>query len=76
MRQVVQAVVATQQSAVESLPLHLQGGENKCGAEVPPLPFGPNEKRHCRADGGKETATPEQLGKEGEKREDLYYYDP
>ncbi|CAK0838914.1 unnamed protein product [Prorocentrum cordatum] len=45
MRQVVQAVVATQQSAVELLPLQLQGGENKCGVAAPPLPFGPNEKR-------------------------------
>ncbi|CAK0847613.1 unnamed protein product, partial [Prorocentrum cordatum] len=76
MRQVVQAVVATQQSAVELLPLQLQGGENKCGVAVPPLPFGPNEKRYFRADGGAEMATAEQLGREGETEEALWFYDP
>ncbi|CAK0911448.1 unnamed protein product, partial [Prorocentrum cordatum] len=77
MRQVVQAVVATQQSAVELLPLQLQGGENKCGVAVPPLPFGPNEKRYFRADGGAEMATAEQLGAEGETGpQELWFYEP
>ncbi|CAK0895070.1 unnamed protein product, partial [Prorocentrum cordatum] len=77
MRQVVQAVVATQQSAVELLPLQLQGGENKCGVAVPPLPFGPNEKRYFRADGGAEMATAEQLGAEGETEpQELWFYVP
>ncbi|CAK0817607.1 unnamed protein product, partial [Prorocentrum cordatum] len=77
MRQVVQAVVATQQSAVELLPLQLQGGENKCGVAVPPLPFGPNEKRYFRADGGAEMATAEQLGVEGETEpQELWFYEP
>ncbi|CAK0850189.1 unnamed protein product, partial [Prorocentrum cordatum] len=76
MRQVVQAVVATQQSAVELLPLQLQGGENKCGVEVPPLPFGPNEKRYFRADGGAEMATAEQLGDGGETEPQGYWRRP
>ncbi|CAK0814408.1 unnamed protein product, partial [Prorocentrum cordatum] len=77
MRQVVQAVVATQQSAVELLPLLLQGGENKCGVAVPPLPFGPNEKRYFRADGGAEMVTAEQLGVEGETEpQELWLYEP
>ncbi|CAK0792583.1 unnamed protein product, partial [Prorocentrum cordatum] len=77
MRQVLQAVVATQQSAVELLPLQLQGGENKCGVAVPPLPFGPNEKRYFRADGGAEMATAEQLGVEGETEpQELWFYEP
>ena len=76
-RQLVQAVVATQQSAVELLPLQLQGGENRCGVQVPPLPFGPNEKRYSRADGGAEMATAEQLGVEGEMEpKELWFYDP
>ncbi|CAK0841403.1 unnamed protein product, partial [Prorocentrum cordatum] len=76
MRQVVQAVVATQQSAVELLPLQLQGGENKCGVTVPPLPFGPNEKRYFRADGGAEMATAEQLGDGGETEpQELWFYE-
>ncbi|CAK0862279.1 unnamed protein product, partial [Prorocentrum cordatum] len=77
MRQVVQAVVATQQSAVELLPLQLQGGENKCGVTVPPLPFGPNEKQYFRADGGAEMATAEQLGDGGETEpQELWFYEP
>ncbi|CAK0863360.1 unnamed protein product [Prorocentrum cordatum] len=77
MRQVVQAAVATQQSAVELLPLQLQGGENKCGVTVPPLPFGPNEKRYFRADGGAEMATAEQLGDGGETEpRELRFYEP
>ncbi|CAK0795192.1 unnamed protein product, partial [Prorocentrum cordatum] len=77
MRQVVQAVVAAQQSAVGLLPLQLQGGENECGVVVPPLPFGPNEKRYFRADGGAEMATAEQLGVEGETEpQGLWLHDP
>ena len=65
MRQVAEAVVATQQSAVGLFPLQLQNGENRCGVEMPPLPFGPNEKRNFRADGAREVATAEQLGGDG-----------
>ena len=57
MREVVRAVVATQHSAVTELPTYLQGGSNEAEVAVPPLPFGPTEKRYHAADGGVETAT-------------------
>ena len=57
MREVVRAVVATQHSAVTELPTYLQGGSNEAEVAVPPLPFGPTEKRYYAADGGVETAT-------------------
>ena len=61
MREVARAVVATQHSAVTELPTYLQGGSNEAEVAVPPLPFGPTEKRYYAADGGVETATAEQL---------------
>ena len=44
MRQVVHTVAATQQSAVTELTRFCQGGEGGVDVEVPPLPFGPNER--------------------------------
>ena len=75
MREVVQAVVATQHSAVTELPRYLQGGCDDTNVEVPPP--GPAEKRYYCADGEVETATAEDLGVDCDTGpQDLYFYDP
>ena len=58
MREVVRAVLSTQQTAVTEYPSFLEGAS---AIPLPPLPFGPNERRRFRADGEQETATLEEL---------------
>jgi hypothetical protein len=66
MMKVVEAAVATQETAVTELPRQMQGGVNRADVAVAPLPFGPNEKRYFAADGTTETATVEKLGVEAD----------
>ncbi len=54
MHELVRAVASVQESAVTELPKHLHGGGDTAGADVPPLPFGPNERRYLAPDGGTE----------------------
>ena len=77
MKQVIAAALATQESAVTELARQMQGGQNPADVQIPPLPFGPNERNKFRADGGDETAAAVECGLE-ETVEDqpLYFYDP
>ena len=77
MRQVIQAVVAAQESAVTELPKHMQGGEDRAAAAVKPLPLGPKERKYFQADGGVEVGTAAELGLEdGEAPRELSFYVP
>ena len=77
MRAVVRSVVATQQSNVGGLPLHLQNGQNTSGVQVPPLPFGLNEKRYSRADGGRQMMPVDQPGHKAEAvPKEAWFFDP
>ena len=80
MSRVIEAVVATQESAVTELPSRMQGGQDQAGAAVPPLPLGPKEKAYFAADGSREKATTTELGLETEgavaEERDLHYFDP
>ena len=85
MSRVIEAVVATQESAVTELLPRMQGGQDRTGAGCAPLPFGPKEKANFSADGDRETATTAELGIETEEADadaagvperDLYYFDP
>ena len=61
---VVEAVLSVQQSSVQQLPrlAEVQPAQRVSDDElVAPLPFGPNEQRHFRADGGREMATAEEV---------------
>ena len=58
MREVVQAVVACQHTAVTEFPTYLQGGSDTVDIQVPPLPYGPTERRNTWTDGARETGTP------------------
>ena len=52
-----------QESAVTQLPQTMQpGNPSPEPALVPPLPFGPNERRRYHADGAVETVTAAELG--------------
>ena len=77
MRQLIQAVVASQESAVTELPKHLQGGQDAACAAVPPLPLGPKERAYYHADGGAELGDAYELGMaaDADARE-LYFYVP
>ena len=83
MKQLIMSVASVQESAVTELPRSMRGGRpTPCAdghhcAELPPLPLGPNEKRHYAADGLVETATTTELGIEGdEENRDLYFFVP
>jgi hypothetical protein len=64
MKQVIAAAMATQETAVTEIPRSMQGGTNRADIQVPPLPFGPNERSKTRADGEAETAAAAEGGDE------------
>ena len=86
MRELVAAVAAVQESSVTQFPQSMQPGlDPTSSAQVPPLPFGINERRRYHADGQVETVTSAELSQkmygnedaslnEGDK--ELYYYVP
>ena len=86
MRELIASVASVQESAITQLPQILQPGIIPSEPMlVPPLPFGPNERRRYQADGAVETATTVELGVEGtgsedatceEDKQELYYYVP
>ena len=86
MRELVASVTSVQESAVTQLPQTMQpSAPSSDPALVPPLPFGPNERRHYHADGAVETATAAELGVESqgdnegnceEHMQELSYYVP
>ena len=86
MRELVASVASVQESAVTQLPQTMQPSKPSSNpALVPPLPFGPNERRNYHADGAVETAAAAELGVEGhgdneatdeEHEQELYYYVP
>ena len=86
MREVVRAVLSTQQTAVSEYHSFLEGAS---ATPLPPLPFGPNERRRFRADGEQETATVQEIqdqnpnvtitldeGEDMTSTRDLYYCVP
>ena len=78
MREVVQAVVACQHTAVTEFPSYLQGGADEIDVQVPPLPFGTTERKTSCMDGAREIATAEQMSDTtpGSTQGHLYYYEP
>ena len=77
----IDAVVATQESAVTELPARMQSGEAVTEANVAPLPLGPKERAYFFADGNRERATAAELGvtedeAAGAEQRDLFYFDP
>ena len=87
MRELLASVASVSESSVTQLPQSMQPSidSNNCTL-VPPLPFGPNERRRYHADGTVETVTAAELGlEEHEDKEvvtgtqedkELYYYVP
>ena len=77
MRELIAAVSSVLGTAVSQLPRALQGGEDHAGIALPPLPFGPKEKRAYKADGARETASTVELGLEVDAEDkDLFFYGP
>ena len=67
----VAAVASVQESSVTQLPHSMQPDSTTSNSSlVPPLPFGPNERRRYHADGKIETATAAELGIESENESD------
>ena len=72
MRQLVSAIASVQQSAITELPVAMGTEE----VVVPPLPFGPQEKRLMKADGHREMATATELDDEGgDTEQPLFFYE-
>ena len=86
MLELIADITVVQESSVTQFPQSMQPGlDTASGAQIPPLPFGPNERRNYHADGAAETATRAELGLEVHENDDaagdeetkqLYYYDP
>ena len=85
MRELIASVASVQESAVTLLPQTMQPCiASTNSALVPPLPFGPNERRRYHAGGAIETVTAAELGGERygheaadeESKQELYFYVP
>ena len=77
MRELIAAVSSVQGTAVSQLPRALQGGDDRAGISLPPLPFGPKEKRAYKADGARETASAVELKLEaGAEDKELFFFVP